>query len=139
MGWQYSLIGGFMKLSEHFDDSEFKCKCGKCELIPISPELIKVLEDLIVCFTDDRGRPTVGITSGYRCEAHNKAVGGATNSQHCQGIAADIKVKRANKEVIDPSTIYSFLNMKYPTKYGIGKYAGWTHIDVRPTPARWVG
>lgn len=30
------------------------------------------------------------VTSGYRCEALNKAVGGAKNSQHCKGEAADL-------------------------------------------------
>jgi len=36
------------------------------------------------------GQPIV-ITSGYRCPALNKAVGGVKNSQHVLGQAADIK------------------------------------------------
>lgn len=36
------------------------------------------------------GKPII-VTSGYRCVTLNKAVGGATFSQHCQGQAADIK------------------------------------------------
>lgn len=127
------------QLSAHFKESEFRCHCGNCQMIKMELGLLTVLEDIITAFTTDAGRATVSITSGYRCPDHNKAVGGATNSQHVQGIAADIVVKRANKEIIDPDTIYRYLNMKYPTKYGIGKYTGWTHIDVRPTPARWVG
>jgi len=31
------------------------------------------------------------ITSGYRCEAHNKEVGGKGTSSHLKGLAADIK------------------------------------------------
>lgn len=35
------------------------------------------------------GAPII-VTSGYRCPALNKAVGGATSSQHMNGMAADI-------------------------------------------------
>jgi uncharacterized protein YcbK (DUF882 family) len=31
------------------------------------------------------------VNSGYRCERHNKAVGGVANSQHLRGEAADIR------------------------------------------------
>ena len=33
------------------------------------------------------------MTSGRRCAAHNAAVGGAKNSQHLQGLAADIRAE----------------------------------------------
>lgn len=33
------------------------------------------------------------ISSGYRCQALNKAVGGVTNSQHVKGQAADINIR----------------------------------------------
>jgi uncharacterized protein YcbK (DUF882 family) len=36
------------------------------------------------------GKPMV-VNSGYRTTAHNIAVGGATNSAHMRGLAADIK------------------------------------------------
>jgi hypothetical protein len=32
----------------------------------------------------------IRVSSGYRCERLNKAVGGVSNSQHCKGQAADI-------------------------------------------------
>lgn len=35
----------------------------------------------------------VNVTSGYRCKRLNKAVGGARNSQHLKGQAADITCK----------------------------------------------
>ena len=46
----------------------------------------QVLEPLRLAF----GKPII-VTSGYRCEALNKAVGGTYNSFHLQGRAADIK------------------------------------------------
>lgn len=118
-----------MKLSNNFDSSEFACHCGKCKLKPINPDLVDLLEDVRRHF----GRP-VTIMSGYRCEAHNKAVGGAKNSQHMLGIAADIKVS-----TIRPAAVAAYLETKYQTDHGIGRYQTFTHVDVRHNKARWVG
>ena len=38
----------------------------------------------------------IHITSGYRCFAYNRKVGGVANSYHLIGLAADIKVKDIN-------------------------------------------
>jgi hypothetical protein len=37
------------------------------------------------------GKP-ITVNSGYRCQLHNKAVGGATSSQHMRGEATDIRL-----------------------------------------------
>lgn len=37
----------------------------------------------------------ITVTSGYRCAALNKAVGGSTSSHHLRGMAADISVGSA--------------------------------------------
>ena len=47
--------------------------------------VIRVLDRL----RDGWGRPII-VTSGYRCKELNTAVGGARNSQHLKGQAADI-------------------------------------------------
>lgn len=52
---------------------------------------------------DHYGQP-VKISSGYRCQALNKAVGGVTNSQHTRGQAADIKI-----EGVSPRQIYDYI------------------------------
>ncbi|MBL5899944.1 serine/threonine protein kinase [Lelliottia amnigena] len=115
-------------LSEHFSIGEFTCRCG-CGFDSISPELITVLEDVRMHF----GAP-VKINSGCRCEKHNAKVGGVPNSQHVQGIAADIVVSgRTSALVAD------YLERKYPDRYGVGRYSSFTHIDVRQAKARWRG
>lgn len=113
--------------SKYFKRREFKCKCGECRYEAVDCELLEVLEDV-----REWADGPVSITSGIRCPDHNAAVGGAPDSQHVHGLAADIKVKD-----IDPDEVYRYLDSKYPDKYGIGVYNNWVHIDVRPTRARW--
>ncbi|WP_243153072.1 D-Ala-D-Ala carboxypeptidase family metallohydrolase [Sporotomaculum syntrophicum] len=55
------------------------------------PCLVQLLEQL----REQLGDKPVVITSAYRCVAHNRAVGGARQSQHLPGNAADITVTGA--------------------------------------------
>lgn len=75
-------------LSRNFSRHEFECKCG-CGEAEVSPRLIEQLQKL----RDYIGEP-IRITSGRRCVAHNAAVGGAKNSQHLLGAAADLVVSQ---------------------------------------------
>ena len=56
-------------------------------------EIVDHLGELVEKFLDPLraalGKPIV-VTSGYRCPALNRAVGGATSSLHMKGYAADI-------------------------------------------------
>lgn len=117
---------GNSKLSEHFSSNEFTCRCG-CGANQVSAELIKVLEDARTHFA-----VPITIVSGRRCPAHNAKVGGAKSSQHLLGTAADIQVKG-----IQPAAVSAYFEGKYPGRYGVGRYATFTHIDVRTGPSRW--
>lgn len=68
-----------------FTRDEFACKCG-CGRVDMRKELIDRLHDARLV----AGIPFV-ITSGYRCENHNMAVGGVHHSAHTTGHAADIR------------------------------------------------
>lgn len=111
---------------KYFIAEEFACKCG-CGAKGAPQELVDVLTDVREHFD----RPLI-VTSGVRCVKHNTRVGGAKKSKHVEGIAADIAVLR-----VPPTEVHEYLTKKYPSKYGIGKYSTFTHIDVRPTKARW--
>jgi uncharacterized protein YcbK (DUF882 family) len=115
-----------MKVSKYFEQKEFDCNCG-CSQTVHNTELFAVLDDVREHF----GVPVI-INSGKRCEAYNKKVGGVPKSQHVEGIAADIVVRG-----VSPDKVHAYLIGKYPTKYGIGKYNSFTHIDVRRIKARW--
>lgn len=116
------------KVSTNFSRKEFACKCG-CGFSTVDVELISVIQDVRTHFEE----PTI-INSGCRCEYHNKIVGGADNSKHKEGIAADIRVNG-----VPEKELYTYLDDKYPHKYGIGLYKGRVHIDIRPIRSRWIG
>lgn len=68
----------------NFSRSEFKCPhCGRLE--GPSDRLLDALQALRTA----KGR-ALTIISGYRCPTKNAAVGGASNSRHMAGDAADI-------------------------------------------------
>lgn len=108
-------------LSPHFAEKEFRCKCGKCESVRPAQSLLDGLEALRA-FVDNR--PII-ITSGHRCAAHNAAVGGATDSKHITGRAADIVITGVNPQEI--TTLVKFL---IPSLKAL-PYRNYTHIQLR--------
>lgn len=80
-----------MKLSENFTIEEL-CRTGTG--LPNEPGMIERanLKTLAVSLLQPiRERAgTLQVSSGFRCEAVNKAVGGSSSSQHVDGAAADI-------------------------------------------------
>ena len=73
------------------------------------------------------------ITSGYRCELHNKAVGGVDKSLHTKGQAADIRAESSNER---------FLIVRALIKAGfksIGIYKNFVHADTRKKEVMWHG
>ena len=76
-------------LTEHFNISEFHCKgasCGCTETLH-DPALSAYLQQIRQHF----GKPLY-ITSDYRCQKHNAAVGGVSGSLHMKGQAADFVI-----------------------------------------------
>lgn len=71
------------------------------------------------------------ITSGYRCEALNKAVGGSKNSSHKYGLAVDMKpVNGKNKEFFH--FVESFLkdkNVDFDQLINEYNYS-WVHLGL---------
>ena len=115
-----------MKLSEHFTDTEFKCHCCGS----LGPGISKPLVEKLEALRTQLAMP-IFIASGYRCPAHNKAVGGVSNSQHVLGKAVDITVKG-----LPPGDVANAAETLFADG-GIGRYAGFTHVDVRAGKSRW--
>ena len=74
------------------------------------------------------GRPII-ISSGYRTLAHNKEVGGAENSLHINGMAADISVPG-----MTPKQLHDYLKN---WNGGLGLYKYHVHVDIG-SKRRWV-
>lgn len=112
-------------LSRNFSRHEFACKCG-CGEAEVSPFLIEVLQRL----RDILGVP-ITVTSGRRCAKHNAAVGGAKNSQHLQGLAADIRAEGwTAKDLLRVLKILVRANALY-VGYAYEVTENVIHIDVR--------
>lgn len=79
------------------------------------------------------GRPIV-VTSGYRCEALNKVVGGVPTSQHKQGKAADI----STGSIEDNKKLFNLaIKLKLPFDQIIDEYGyRWVHISYSSTRRR---
>ena len=117
---------GSTYLSKNFKVSEFKCNDGS-DTVLISDKLVDLLQKI-----RDHFGVAVTINSGYRTSAYNKKVGGATNSQHVKGTAADIVAKG-----VDPLTVAQYAEYLMPNSGGIGVYQTFTHVDVRTSRSRW--
>lgn len=117
---------GSTYLSNNFKVKEFACNDGS-DTVLISDELVSLLQKI-----RDHFGVAVTINSGYRTSTYNKKVGGATNSQHVKGTAADIVAKG-----VDPLTVAQYAEYLMPNSGGIGVYQTFTHVDVRTNRSRW--
>lgn len=111
---------GSTKITNNFKVSEFKSD-SKIVLIhhtlPIALQMIR-----------DKVGKAVHITNAYRTEAHNVRAGGASNSYHLYGMAADIYVNG-----MSPTELAKVIDSLFPTTYGVIAYykKGIVHFDVR--------
>jgi uncharacterized protein YcbK (DUF882 family) len=123
-----------MKLSTNFSLDEFASADGTApsgEVLKNLTELAKNLEVL----RKHIGQP-IRVTSGFRSREHNRKIGGATNSFHVLGMAADIQVSKMTPEQVAKAIELLIAEGKMK-EGGIGIYKTWTHYDHRGTKARW--
>ena len=77
---------------KNFRIQEFVCRCG-CQMPAEARQNIEALvANVLDPLREAYGKP-IYVNSGYRCEKHNKAVGGVPRSQHKVGEAADISLR----------------------------------------------
>jgi len=139
------------QLSKHFIRAEFECACG-CGFDTVDAELITAIEDAHSHFHGKyKTKTRIIITGGNRCIAHNEVVQQRYNpnyvpfsskSFHIMAKAADFRVEVRDKKSgkwarVPADQVADYLEDKYPDCYGIGRYRGVTHLDVRDGKARW--
>lgn len=116
--------GTDFKLGRFFTLVEFACKDGTDKVL-VHPALMLLVNKTRAHF----GRP-LSINSGYRTEVHNKAIGGAENSRHVWGMAADIVIWN-----VTPQSVQEYLEGL--NVGGLKKYDTFTHVDVQGLDRRW--
>lgn len=119
----YKSKQGNIKLSENFKVREFACKNGSDPI---------VVDQLLVSYLQkarDYFKVPLTINSGYRTSSYNNKIGGAKNSYHVKGQAAD---HHANGKVDLYELAKFYESIGVP---GIIVYpnSGFVHIDTRPT------
>lgn len=121
------------KIAKNFQYKEFDCHGqGCCSTTIIDEKLVEYVQRI----RDHFNKP-VTITSSYRCEIHNKRVGGATKSYHMKGQAADIVVQGvSSREVAKYAESIGILGIGL---YETSKDGYFTHIDTRTTKSFWYG
>lgn len=122
-------------LSQHFSVVEFYCKCGKTHDTMIADELIAKLEQLYAALDCSK----IIVTSGYRCAAHDKAVGGNGAGQHTKGTAADICCYGQDLKPISSKLVCcKAQDLGFGGIANINSSYQYTHVDVR-TGSRYLG
>lgn len=122
-----------LSLSKNFKSNEFACQGkGCCSSVLIDDDLVEYLQQIRDYFDSP-----VTITSGYRCEKHNKAVGGATGSRHTKGQAADIMVKGAKPAVV--AAYAESIGVRGIGLYETTRDGYFVHIDTRTKKSFWYG
>lgn len=119
---------------KHFTLAEF-CRSTTADRLGINntipqsivPNIEALVENVLDPLREWYGKP-INISSGYRSDALNKAVGGAATSQHAKGQAADIDTgsKESNKKLFD----YIRAHLEFDQLID-EKNMSWVHVSFR--------
>lgn len=90
----------------------------------IIAELQRLAQTILQPLRDHLGRPVV-VSSGYRSPALNRAVGGAQNSDHMYGRAADIVVPGMKAREV----CLTIVELRLPFRQVISE-GGWAHVSI---------
>lgn len=145
--------------SKYFSVREMRCRDGTDYPTLWADRLVELFSQLDVIRAAWGGPLTV--VSGYRTPQHNRAIGGAGQSQHMEGRAVDLRPIRKPLTAHTITELHGLVldlidDGQLPLIGGIGTYPlvknhttnllmpGWVHCDVRAKPhsghiARWEG
>jgi uncharacterized protein YcbK (DUF882 family) len=120
--------------SPHLSWQELACRDGT----PY-PDVWRKTRAVTVALEFERIRAAVGrairIGSAYRTDAHNRAVGGARQSQHCEGRALDLYPPTSWPLDRFYAAIRAVAGHDESQLWGLGRYPTFVHVDCRPVPS----
>jgi uncharacterized protein YcbK (DUF882 family) len=123
-----------MKLTNNFNLNEFNK-----HNFPLTETILRNIQELaknLQVLRDEVKKP-IKITSGYRDPSFNKKIGGASQSRHITGQAADLKIEGYTPKQV-AAIIEKLIASGKMKQGGLGIYSTWIHYDVRGTKARWT-
>jgi uncharacterized protein YcbK (DUF882 family) len=123
-----------MKLTNNFNLNEFNK-----HNFPLTETILRNIQELaknLQVLRDEVKKP-IKITSGYRDPSFNKKIGGASQSRHITGQAADLKIEGYTPKQV-AAIIEKLIASGKMKQGGLGIYSTWIHYDVRGTAARWT-
>ena len=134
-------------MNNYFTLNELCCSGSYPRLVEIPKEntseyknIMNLIQNLLNPIREKLGKP-IRVTSGYRPAALNKAVGGAANSNHLYGCAADIHT--GNDSTDNVKIVEALISLGIPydecisekslfNKSGELVSASWIHVALRP-------
>jgi uncharacterized protein YcbK (DUF882 family) len=123
-----------MKLTNNFNLNEFNK-----HNFPLTESILRNIQELaknLQVLRDEVKKP-IKITSGYRDPSFNKKIGGASQSRHLTGQAADLKIEGYTPKQV-AAIIEKLIASGKMKQGGLGIYSTWIHYDTRGTAARWT-
>ena len=121
-------------MTEHFSRGEFRSSDGAHFPYEVKQNL-QVLAEQLEVLREHFQKP-ITINSGYRSPKWNAKVGGAENSQHLLGKAADIIIEGVSPDEVADAIDFLIEN-KMMKQGGLGRYVDFTHYDIRGKKSRW--
>lgn len=119
---------GEMYIAPNFQVKEFACNDGSDVVIihPYIPHICQIVRNKF----DMPFKPN----SAYRTITHNKAEGGATNSNHIYGRAVDIPAKNG----VTPKQLYDYVNILFGDWGELGIYSWGIHVGIQDNKERFT-
>ena len=131
-------MGKYFSIAELTKSSTaIKKKINNTPTKEVEKNLNQLIDNILDPLREAWGQPII-VGSGYRCEALNKAVGGAAHSQHKLGQAADIHTKSDSAE--DNKKLFELIKqLKLPFDQLINEYNyNWIHVSYSPRNRRQI-
>ena len=131
-------MGKYFSIAELTKSSTaIKKKIDNTPTKEVENNLNQLIDNILDPLREAWGQPII-VGSGYRCEALNKAVGGAAHSQHKLGQAADIHTKSDSVE--DNKKLFELIKqLKLPFDQLINEYNyNWIHVSYSPRNRRQI-
>ena len=107
---------------KYFKYTEFTCHCG-CGYNRVDIRLVKILDNI----REHYNKPII-ISSGVRCEKHNREVGGVEGSWHTKRKAADFYINGVSSSELN--RYCSILRDQGVLRYCYAIDSGAVHIDI---------